>query len=426
MLKSLRTRNIALLVVVVLVGQLLAVTLIYALAIRPQAERVGSIMARNVAAISSAMDALPPHGRAKLIEQINAGGALRILPGNTSPPEDRGVPTLLERLFIRQFAKEMEQRDVIIWRGSLAGQLWVYVRLGGDNYWISYERPKGWSPNGALLVSFLIAVTLAMIGGILLQRRIARPLSALSQAADRIRSDEVPAPLPVDGPEEIAAVAQSFNHMAERIAAQDAERAFMLAGVSHDLRTPLTKVRLAIATIPQIEPETEKLLNRQFEQMDQMLGQFLDFARGDESEPVSATDIGKLVNKVAATLQLEVDVRSKRGLIIPTQPLALERAISNLVRNAAKYGRPPFVVDIDADNRHDRIAIIDHGDGVAPALLDMLGTPFLRGRRERGSDGGTGLGLAIARHVARSLGGELVLDNLDGGGFSAALVLPKK
>jgi two-component system, OmpR family, osmolarity sensor histidine kinase EnvZ len=424
MLKSLRSRNIALLIIVVVVGQILSFALIWLLAIRPQAERLGQIMARNIAAISMAMDDLPADKRQKLVAKINAGGAIRILPGNVTPPEDRGVPTLLESLFVKQFAKEMQQSDTVIWRGATAGQLWVYVRLGGEYYWLSYERPKGWTPNGSLLASFLIAVTLAIIGGILLQRRLAQPLAQLSLAADKIRTDSLPVALPVNGPEEIAAVAKSFNHMGERIAAQDAERAFMLAGLSHDLRTPMTKVRLAIATIPDIEAETDALLNRQFEQIDQMLGQFLDFARGDEAEPLVETNISEMIASIASMLQVPVQITGIAGGAISTRPAALNRAISNLIRNAAQYGQPPISASIKTTGAETHVTIVDHGDGVPEELLTQLGTPFVRGSKERVSDGGTGLGLAIARHVAKILGGRLELQNLEGGGFSAALVLP--
>ena len=132
MLKSLRARNVALLVGIVLLGQLLAVVLLYVLAIRPQAERVAGIMARNVSSISAAMETLPPTERTKLIARINAGGAVRYLDGDIEPPEDRGVPTLLERLFLQSFAQEMKDKDVIIWRGGRVGQLWVRVTLGGN------------------------------------------------------------------------------------------------------------------------------------------------------------------------------------------------------------------------------------------------------------------------------------------------------
>lgn len=420
MLKSLHARNVALLVVVVLAGQILSFLLIWALAIRPQAERVGTIMARNIAAISATMDGLPPPERSKLIARINSGGAIQLVQGNVPPPEVAGIPTLLERIFIRSFAREMRRDDVIVWQEHSTGRMWVRVVLGGEPWWVTYQRPHGWSPNGALFASFCITVALALAGGILLQRRVARPLEAFADAADATKAATVPPPLATDGPEEIARVARSFNAMAARLAAQEADRTLMLAGISHDLRTPLAKLRLELALIPGIDPRTEAAMARHFERIDAMLTQFLDFARGIDGEPAAPVGLVELVEQ----LGFDVEIEGEAGIVIEAPPVALQRAIANLVRNAVLYGKPPIAVRISGDTTMVRIAVEDQGKGIDPDLLARVDQPFVRGDRARPSDGGTGLGLAIARHVAVRLGGSLALENREGGGFVAALLLP--
>jgi len=137
-LNSLRARDLALLIVVVLAGQVISNMLVWALAIRPQAERVGGIKARNVAAISMIMDSLSPKAHEALVDRKYRDGAIRILPGTTNPPEDRGIPTALERVFIRAFAREMHKTDVVIWHGRRSGQLWARVTMGGTPWWMSY------------------------------------------------------------------------------------------------------------------------------------------------------------------------------------------------------------------------------------------------------------------------------------------------
>lgn len=424
MLTSLRSRNVALLILVVLAGQILSFLLIWMLAIRPQADRVGSIMARNVAAISTTMDTLDRAGRAALIEKINAGGAIRMLPGNIDPPEDRGFPTAIERVFVRAFAREMRRDNVVVWEGGQTGQMWARVTIGGEPWWVSYERPKGWSPNGALFASFLIAVSLALVGGILLQRRLAQPLRALADAADAMRADTTPPTLPLDGPDEIARVARSFNAMTARLATHEADRTFMLAGISHDLRTPMAKLRLALAMVDGIDPSTGAMLDRQFDRIEAMLAQFLDFARGVDTEPTSPIEVASLVGKIAATLEIELKMTGATDLVLETRPMALERALTNLIRNALLYGRPPILIDATTLLEHVHIAVVDHGNGVSPELLATLDQPFVRGNAARASDGGAGLGLAIARHIAEALGGQLELRNRDQGGFAAKLILP--
>jgi two-component system, OmpR family, osmolarity sensor histidine kinase EnvZ len=426
MLKSLRSRNIALLIIIVLAGQLLSLLLIWVLAIRPQAERVGGIMARNVAAISMTMDTLPQSERTKLINRINQDGAIRLLPANVAPPEDRGRPTLVETLFMRAFVQEMRKQDAILWRGGRNGQMWVRVMLGGEPYWISNERPKGWSPNGAILASFLTAISLALIAGILLQRRIAQPLRVLADAADTAKPDGIPAPLPTDGPTEIAAVARSFNLMGERLAAQDAERTFMLAGVSHDLRTPLAKIRLALAMEPTITDDAEALLTRQLNRMDAMLAQFLDFARGIDGEALQPVDLGEAARLAIEGLEADVAVSGDAGPAVPVRPFAMQRAITNLVRNAMLHGAPPVTVTFELSSNQVSIIVSDAGKGVDPALLATLAQPFVRGDPARGGAAGTGLGLAIVRHVAEQHHGALRFRNIENGGFAATLILPRQ
>lgn len=424
MLKSLRARNVALLVGIVLLGQLLAVILLYVLAIRPQAERVAGIMARNVSSISAAMETLPPTERTKLIARINAGGAVRYLDGDIEPPEDRGVPTLLERLFLESFAKEMKDKDVIIWRGGRVGQLWVRVTLGGEPYWISYERPKGWTPNGALFASFLIAVMMALIAGILIQRRIAQPLQALAAAADATERNTLPPPLPDGGPTELAAVAASFNAMRDRLAEHDSRRTHMLAAISHDLRTPLAKIRLEMAMLPQVPAESEAMITRQLDRLDAMLAQFLEFGRGADSEEAMAFDVAGLLQETIQDLGIKCAVKAKPDSMVFAKPLATRRAIANILRNAEIYGAPPIAISVWHDNANCIITIRDHGKGVSEADLARLAEPFFRTDGARSVTGGSGLGFAIAKEVAAAQGGWLRTRNAPDGGLSVELALP--
>lgn len=431
MLKSLRARNIALLVLVVLASQILSFVLVWVLAVRPQAERVGAIMARNVAAISMTMDALDQPRRLELISKVNRGGAVRILPGTAQPPDERGFPTPIERIFIRAFAHEMRANDVVVWQGGQTGQMWARVPMGGTTWWVSYERPKGWSPSGAIFSSFMIAVTMALIGGVLLQRRIAQPLRLLARAADAMRADTVPPPLPTDGPDEIASVARSFNAMAARLSAQEADRTMMVAGLSHDLRTPLAKLRLAKAMMPEGDAEIEATFARQLDQIERMLGQFLDFARGVDGEAVAMVEVDAAIARVVVALEcgekirLGENVGENVGAQIAVRPLAFERVMANLIGNALTHGAPPVDIIWVASAHDVRISVGDHGPGAPAAMLGDLKRPFTRGDGARASNGSVGLGLAIVDKFAAAHGGTLSYANSPGGGFSVSLSLPR-
>jgi two-component system osmolarity sensor histidine kinase EnvZ len=315
----------------------------------------------------------------------------------------------VETIFMRSFVREMHDADVIIWQGGATGQLWARVTMGGQPYWVSYDRPKGWTPNGSLAASVLIAITLALFAGILLQRRIGTPLRELAAAADAVRSDTVPPPLATDGPAETAAVAKSFNMMAERLARQERERSFMLAGISHDLRTPLAKIRLGLAMVLQVEPEMARMFDRQLDRMDELLGQFLDYARGIDGESVTDIALAQAVQQAAAVLDIDVRIDGDSSLTAPVRPLALQRALVNLLRNVLVHGAPPISVTLVSRDGLVGVAICDQGRGVDNAQLATLSQPFVRGDSARGNTGGSGLGLAIAHHFAVDHGGRLEL-----------------
>jgi two-component system, OmpR family, osmolarity sensor histidine kinase EnvZ len=426
MLKSLLARNIALMIITVLLAQLLSGLLIGVLLIKPQTQRLSQIMAHNVAAMSVTMAAVSEPERAALIAKINRGGALRILPATALPPEDRGIPTILETLFVRAFAKEMAGTDTIIWRGGRSGQLWVRVRLSDTAYWISHERPEGLSPFLGLIIALSIALIISLVAGILLQRRLARPLRRLAIAADEVGRGDFPDALRENGPDEIATVARSFNLMNRRLSLQEQDRAFMLAGISHDLRTPLAKIRLALAVGPQRDAETALVLERQLDQMDIMLGQFLDFARGIDAEAFTTTDLERLIIAALALVDVTppIALECRNPVQVRVQPLNFERALVNLIRNAVKYGAPPIQITISVSANLVDIAILDNGPGVPDDDLARLAQPFVRLNTARPSDGSTGLGLAITKRIIADHGGLLILRNRASGGFEAIIQLP--
>ncbi|MFM9853975.1 MAG: ATP-binding protein, partial [Sphingomonadaceae bacterium] len=421
-------RNIALLVLTLLFAQILTLGLLAAFLVLPQTERLSSMMARNVAAISVTLDHVPDAERERLIKQLNAGEAIRVLPGSITPPEDRGVPTALERLFVYSFAEQMRDYGVVVWRGGLTGQLWVRLNLGGKPYWISYERPTGLTPTRGILISIAIALMISVIAGVLLQRRLGRPLQQLAGAADAIGQSGSSKPLAEDGPAEIAAVARSFNLMGKRLAAQDQDRTFMLAGISHDLRTPLAKIRLALAMLPAGDKEIEATLARQLDRVDVMLAQFLDFARGVDDEPAEPRSIRSIVTAAVALVEADTPIdiiASDTDQVAMMRPIALERAIINLLRNALTYGAPPVSVSVAPQGDAVTIAVRDHGAGAPEAMLERLDEPFFRADGARLNNGSTGLGLAIVRRIVARHYGSVTLRNHPDGGFEALIRLPQ-
>ena len=337
--------------------------------------------------------------------------------------------------FINMVAEKIKQRlgvETIITVNHYGIQgLWVSFNIGQDDFWVVIPRvhvernfPWQWLGWGALVL------LLSLAGGYLLAARINRPLNLLVHAADRLRNGERPEKLPEDSMTELSEVSSTFNKMADSLAELDAERTLILAGVSHDIRTPLARLRLAVEMLP--DDGCASLKGGMIEDIGDManiINQFLDFVRGVEGEPTQMVDINTLLQSLQ-----ERQSRAGRNLTVklaPTyfvaiRPLAMQRLLDNLVGNAYIYGRGEVSVasKIMADNIV--ISVFDNGPGIPESHVDKLLRPFERLDTARSNAGGSGLGLAIADRIAKLHQGKLELLNRPEGGLEARLSLPIK
>jgi two-component system, OmpR family, osmolarity sensor histidine kinase EnvZ len=285
--------------------------------------------------------------------------------------------------------------------------LWISFNLGQDDFWvviprIQVDRPFPWHWLGWAAVVGL----LSLVGGYLLTARINRPLTMLVHAAERLRNGEPAPKLPVDSVEELREVTHTFNEMAESLARLDAERTLLLAGVSHDIRTPLARLRLAV----------------------EMLPQEADYMKQGMIEDISDMDINDLLNALAerqrrAGRELKISLGPK--YFIPIRPLAMQRLLDNLVGNAYNYGKGK--VEVRSQVMADKIVIsvLDNGPGIPTEHAERLLRPFERMDSARNKyEGGSGLGLAICNRIAALHGGQLQLLNRPEGGLEARLSLP--
>lgn len=231
--------------------------------------------------------------------------------------------------------------------------------------------------------------------------------------------------LDIAGPTEVAAVARALSQMLERLKAADADRAVMLAGVSHDLRTPLTKLRLSLAMLKGADPDLVQSATRQVQRIEVVLAQFLDFARGFEAEETKTVELATLLTNALSYCDAgdEVTLDCPDPIPVQVKEAALYRAIENLLTNAHRYGQPPVGLSGALNGSDLVIEITDAGDGMPLAETEALLRPFARGSIARDNQG-TGLGLAIVDQVARSHGGTLEFDRAPNR-FTARLRLPQ-
>jgi signal transduction histidine kinase len=260
----------------------------------------------------------------------------------------------------------------------------------------------------------------------LVARIATRPLRQLANAADKLDIAHAGEPLPELGSTEVRVATRAFNRMQKRIYEDVRERTGMLAAITHDLQTPLTRLRLRLEKLPD-ETLRNKLVG-DMQAMQQMLQEGLELARSmDNGEPVQLLDLDSLLDSLcsdAVEAGQQVEYTEHTAVQLKAHPLALRRAFSNLLDNAVKYGQRAEV-SLSRDARHCHIHIRDFGPGIPPELLETVFTPFYRIEHSRSREsGGTGLGLAIARNIVLRHNGELTLTNRPEGGLEAHVVLP--
>jgi two-component system, OmpR family, osmolarity sensor histidine kinase EnvZ len=308
--------------------------------------------------------------------------------------------------------------------------LWISFNVEQDDFWVIIPKiqvdrpfPLHWLGWGALIG------LLSLAGAYITAARINRPLNLLAYAADKLRNGEPAPKLPEDSLDELREVNQTFNEMADALVRLDAERTLLLAGVSHDIRTPLARLRLAVEMLPEDEAGQMKAgMIEDIADMDNIIHQFLDFVRGVEGEPTRMMDINEILRSLAerqgrAGRQLEVKLGPT--YLIPIRPLAMQRLLDNLVGNAYAYTKGKVVVESKITADYIIISVLDRGPGIPPGQAERLLRPFERLNSARTkNEGGSGLGLAICNRIAKLHRGSLELINRPGGGLEARLSLP--
>lgn len=353
--------------------------------------------------------------------RLIGGGGLRVVFGDDGyrvvpPPFDpasrTGLPTAAARV------------------PEGAPSLTISMRQG-DGDWLNFvgllRTGRAFLPG--LLVANLVsaAVGIALVS-FWLVGRVTSPLARLSEAAERLGRSLSSDPLSTSGPKEVAVAAEAFNRMQRRLVRLVQGRTQLLAGISHDLRTPLTQVRLRTEMTP-ASPEREKNLQA-LDDMDAIIGTFLTYARAShEAEERSRIDLGALVGSICDDLAdngADILCNCPTGLVVSCKRIAIKRAVTNLVENALKYGHEARV-GVEGVPGRLMVAVEDRGPGIPASELDAVFSPFHRGVRPASpASAGVGLGLSIAQAIAEDHGGEVRLTNRKAGGLRAEFVLPQE
>ncbi len=428
--RSLLWRSVLLIAILLVVANLAWVQIFRVSERTPRARQTAQQIASVINITRWALIASDPARRFDLLAELSRTEDIQVYVAEIA---DR-IESLPDRPFVREVASELKRQlgpdtRVTLSRNGSAG-LWVSFSIDTDAYWVYLPRsriernePLRWLGWGALVL------ILALGGAYFIVSLINRPLRELTRAAGQMGRGATPQPVTEKGPSEIGTLAQAFNQMAADLKRLDDERVLLLAGVSHDLRTPLARIRLGLEMMDDKgDTELKSGLVQDIEELDASIGQFLDFARlRDAEDAIQDSDLNALVAGVVARyVRSGKAVCAQPGTVPPIalRLRAMQRLLGNLIDNALRYaGAAEVEVVTGTHGAGVFLEVRDRGPGIPEHAVERMLQPFTRLDTARGGSG-TGLGLAIVDRIAHMHGGAVRLLPRDGGGLRARVELP--
>lgn len=427
--RTLQARIVLLILLLLVIGQYLALRLFDQFELEPRAAAGALQIVSTVKLTRLAVLAAQDDRRLDLLQELNQSEGIRIYSFDPLEEIDPLPNDPLIRRIAQKVREQLGEKTIIAVNHLDLPGLWVSFDIGIDDYWlvipsVKTEHPIPWQWMGWGAV----VLVLSSFGAWLIMGRINRPLRQLAQAADAIGRGEKVGKLPEAGAEEFTRVTHAFNEMNDALARADADRNLLLGGVSHDLRTPLARLRLSVEMLDK-DADLKSGMVQDIDDMDAIIRQFLAFVRGAEGETEVMGDLNQLVCEIAERYGREGRQPVLELGHVPEfafRPLAMQRLLTNLVDNAFHYGGNIVVIRTKVRDHKVSMSVLDRGPGLPEAETERLLRPFERLDAARGREGGSGLGLAIAARIARLHGGELRLRNRNRGGLEAIVELPVK
>jgi two-component system osmolarity sensor histidine kinase EnvZ len=386
----------------------------------PRAQRVALQLVAVVKLTRTALLYSDPDLRRALLQDLESNEGVRVYPRETTDKYRLQPDESLNRLIERDVRGRLGNETVIAQSVNDIPGVWISFKIDDDDYWVALDRDQLDNVTGLQWAGWgVFALALSLFGAAFITSLVNRPFARLALAARRVGSGQSPEPLPERGMGVAAETNRSFNQMVQDLEQLDADRALMLAGISHDLRTPLARLRLETEMSPSDEA-TKLAMVDDIEQMDMIIGRFLDYARPMQ-RMAETVDLSLIGGEMAARFYAEDGVLMKtdlaQGANIEGDPTDVRRVIGNLLENARKYGRSAVddVARITLQTRvnHGRVelSVLDEGRGIPEDQVALITRPFYRVDTARTQANGTGLGMAIVQRLVTRQRGTLRLRN---------------
>ncbi len=422
-------RTAAILLVVFLAAQSAALYAVWYTVLSPLAQRSADDLAARLVLAAQTWVELPPETRPDyeielfLQHNLELGKVDKALP---TPVAAGYFGTLLEDAL-----RTRTGQRVTLKQGPDPAWAWVEIQLAGNLLRVGflrdrYELDAPWEAGAVFLGGALLTLLTALI----LARATARRLRLLSRSASEIGQGRLPERLPETGAAELKTLTGAFNRMADEVQSLLENRTVLLSGISHDLRTPITRLELALAMLDEADPALIERMQADLKEMNRLIAGMLDFARSLKGEDEREVDVDVLLANLAAASSHPENIRYARRTPcrLKLSEGALARVVNNLIENALRYGEGrPIDIELECGDGTVTVWVLDRGPGIPEKDREAVFQPFFRLENSRSRDtGGSGLGLAIVRQLAAAQGWQVRLGDRQGGGLAAAVVIPRR
>jgi two-component system osmolarity sensor histidine kinase EnvZ len=434
-------RTALVILLALLASQLASVLLFRYYSQLPRVQLFAASYLSHLKTIRAALEVVPAEQHREFLVKLREERGIRVIPPQRiaealePAPDVPGIRAVRERLR-DQFGPEA---DIFVYQRpprqqpSVDGKtitpppsLITKLPVGDSYYWVVFPRSRVIEPDFSIawIGWGVLGAILSLVGAVFLMWRVNQPLEALASAARDFGQGKNPPPVTEMGPGEVRAVATAFNQMRTDLTRIDQERATFLAGVSHDLRTPLSRLRLGLEMLP-ADPATRSDLEKDITDINLVIDQFLDFARDESGEAPQRIDLTQLAQGAverAARMHVPAKVELTDLPPLMLRPVAMQRAMDNLINNAARHGGGDILVQTRLGAEGVRIlSVLDRGPGIPENEVERLKKAFTRLDSARSGESGAGLGLAIVERIARMHNAKFDLLPRNGGGTEARL-----
>jgi len=431
--KTLFARTGLTIAIAILVFLLFSGSVIFYYILQPVARQASEDLAALIMLSAQTWVELPPETRSDFEDELQSQHGLTLSHANTPLT----TPTIKSPFlhFLEDALSHRQGSDIFIMHDPAdSNWLWVDIPIADQSLRIGFTHNRIRArPPAAMLALILGASIITLLTSLLLVRRLTHPLARLAKETSRFGRGERPDPLPEDGPEELALLARNFNHMTGQVQQLLTNRTTLLGGISHDLRTPIARLQLAMEFLNhEQDPKLLEGMHHDLAEMNHLIARTLELAKEMEgtSQDIKEVDLSTLISDLITAHEHQggtVKWEKPPPCMLQTNPTALNRVLANLLENARRYGEnKPIRIELECGINTVTISLLDRGPGIPEDQFERVFQPFYRLDSSRNqTTGGSGLGLAIVKQLCDIYGWQVQLQPRSGGGLIAQLTVPR-